>query len=142
MSPVVRQRHRIVRVRTVQHNLAAAAASKAQADVRALEHSADRLGALRGALEIGTGTVNGATLASMGELAMRLDSARGQLSQSISGARLLAARREEVRVARRRDQESADRLKIKAERAVEALAERKRPASRGPRSRFTNDDER
>ena len=139
---MVRQRARIVRVRRVQHDLAAAASAKATAQLKALEHSEERLGLLRQGLGAGQGELTGAALASIGELAMRLDKAREGLGRSITGARVQGATREGVRIAARRDQESAEKLEQRAAAAARRAAERKRAAPRPPRPRLSEDGER
>lgn len=142
MNAMVRQRARIVRVRKVQHDLAATAAAKASAQLKALEESEERLRQLRQGLGAGQGEVRGAALASLGELAMRLDKAREGLGRSITGARVQVAARESVRLAARRDQESAERLEQRAASAARQAAERKRAVPRPPRPRLGTDGER
>ena len=68
---------------------------------------------------------DGAALARMGELGMRLDSARLSLGQTINSARSAALARETERRAARRDQESAERLEQAAVRTAEETAERR-----------------
>lgn len=136
MSGRLRQFGRIARVRRVQHNLASAAAAKAAGEAQMLELSAERLGQLRSGLGAGTGGTSGATLASLGELAMRLDTAKAGLNTAISGARATVAAREAVRLAARRDQESVEKLGGKAMATAARLAERRTAAPRRPRSRF------
>lgn len=136
MSTRFRQYARIARVRRVQHDLASAAAAKAAGEAQMLETSAERLGQLRDALRVGAGETSGATLASLGELAMRLDKAKAGLSTAISGARATADAREAVRLAARRDQESVEKLGGKAAATAARLAERRMTALRRPRARF------
>ncbi|MFC7499880.1 hypothetical protein ACFQRC_11685 [Enterovirga sp. GCM10030262] len=141
MSGNLRQRARIVRVRRVQHDLAAAAASRAAAELKALESSEERLRLIRNGLGAGRGDASGAALASIGELAMRLDRAREGLGRTITGAKVQVAAREGVRIAARRDQESAERLEEKAASAARRAAERKRPAHRARHPRLGTDGE-
>jgi hypothetical protein len=138
----IRQRARIVRVRRVQHDLAAAAAAKATAELRALENSEERLKQIRHGLGAGEGQLFGSALASLGELAMRLDQAREGLGRSITGAKVQVATREGVRLAARRDQESAEKLEERAVAAARRADERKRSATRAPRPRFGIREER
>lgn len=142
MTANLRQRARIVRVRRVQHDLAAAAAARASAELKALEHSEERLGQLRQGLGADQGQVFGAALASLGELAMRLDTAREGLGRTINGARVQVAAREGVRLAARRDQESAEKLEEKAAAAARRAEERKKAVHRAPRSRLGIKEER
>ena len=125
MSAALRQRQRIVRVRKIQHALAANAAATAAGRVRSLELSRERLLQMRAELKPVAGPTCGQALAQMGELAMRLDSARLGLGQTIESARSAAATREAERLVARRDQESAEKLEDVAFRAAEELAEQK-----------------
>ena len=125
MSGLLRQRQRIVRVRKIQHALAANAAAEAVGRVRNLELSRERLLQMRAELKPVQGPTTGQALAQMGELALRLDSARLGLGQTIDSARSAAATREAERLVARRDQESAEKLEGIAFRAAEDLAEQK-----------------
>jgi len=125
MSNALRQRQRIVRVRKIQHALAANAAATAAGRVRSLELSRERLLKMRAELKPVEGATSGQALAQMGELACRLDSARLGLGPTIDSARSAAAMRDAERLAARRDQESAEKLEGIAYRAAEELAEQK-----------------
>lgn len=114
MTRRVRQCARLVRVRTIQHNIAAVSASRAARQVEALEASSHKLASLRIGFGAEPGQTSGSALASLGELAMRLDVAREGLKASIVGARRRASLCREVRMAAQRDQESAERLTEKA----------------------------
>ena len=125
MTAALRQRQRIVKVRRIQHALAANAAATAACRVRSLELSRERLRQMRAELKPVAGQTCGQALAQMGELAMRLDSARLGLAPTIESARSAAATREAERLTARRDQESAEKLEETACRAAEELAEQK-----------------
>lgn len=114
------KRTRIARVRKVQHSLAAAAAAHAENQAVMLETSAERLAQLRFSLRLGEGLSSGATIANLGELAMRLDDARHGLKDAIASARANANQQAEIRLEARRRQESANKLEA---RAAAALAE-------------------
>ena len=124
-AAALRQRQRIVKVRKIQHALAANAAAAAAGRVRHLELSRERLLQMRAELKPVEGPSSGQALAQMGELAMRLDSARLGLGPTIDSARSAAAIRETERLSARRDQESAEKLEDIAVRAAEELAEQK-----------------
>jgi hypothetical protein len=131
MTGLLRQRMRIARVRRIQHGLAASVATQAADRVQQLETSRDRLGRMRAELAPTEGTTTGAALARIGELAMRLDTARHNLGPTIDSARSAAAQRESERRVARRDQESAEKLETVALRAAEEMAEaRQRQAAR------------
>jgi len=132
MNGLVRQRARLARVRRIQHGLAATVAAEAAGRVQMLETSRDRLRQMRSELRPVEGPTTGAAMARMGELAMRLDSARYNLGPTIDSARSAAAARETERRAARRDQESAEKLEAAALRVAEELAEQRlRQAGRG-----------
>jgi hypothetical protein len=140
MRGVVQQRARIARVRRIQHGLAASAAAQAAGQVQLLESNRATLARMRGELRPSPGPSTGAALAQMGELAMRLDSARIGLGRSIDSARNVAIARESERVSARRDQESAEKLQKAARDAAVALAERRRLRSGRPRARRSDGD--
>ena len=132
MNGLVRQRARLARVRRIQHGLAATIAAQAAGRVQMLETSRERLRQMRSELRPVEGPTTGAAMARMGELAMRLDSARYNLGPTIDSARSAAAARETERRAARRDQESAEKLEAAALRVAEELAEQRlRQAGRG-----------
>ena len=132
MNGLVRQRARLARVRRIQHGLAATVAAQAAGRVQMLETSRERLRQMRSELRPVEGPTTGAAMARMGELAMRLDSARHNLGPTIDSARSAAAARETERLAARRDQESAEKLEAVALRVAEELAEQRlRQAGRG-----------
>jgi hypothetical protein len=132
MNGLVRQRARLARVRRIQHGLAATVAAQAAGRVQMLETSRERLRQMRSELRPVEGATTGAAMARMGELAMRLDSARYNLGPTIDSARSAAAARETERRAARRDQESAEKLEAAALRVAEEAAEQRlRQAGRG-----------
>lgn len=139
MTRLLKQRTRIVRVRRLQHDLAASAAAEAAGKVQQLETSSRRLAEMRSELRPSAGTTDGSSLARVGELAMRLDAARHGLGRSIDNARANAAQQETIRVSKRRDQESAEKLQQAAAAAAEALAERQSLRIARPRARYQSD---
>ena len=136
MSALVQQRQRIVRVRRIQHDAAASAAVDAAQRVQMIEGNRARLKQMRGELQPLAGLTTGAALARIGELAMRLDEARFGLGTSLDAARVVAATREGERIAARRDQESAEKLKQAAAWAAEEQSERRLRGLGRRRSRF------
>ena len=139
MTRLLNQRTRIVRVRRLQHDLAASAAAEAAGKVQALETSRRRLAEMRSELRAEPGVTLGSGLARIGELAMRLDDARHGLAPSLDSARATAANKERVRLSRRRDQESAEKLQQTAAAAAEALAERQTLRAPRQRARYMTD---
>ncbi|WP_129794314.1 hypothetical protein [Sphingosinicella sp. CPCC 101087] len=141
MSALLKQRARIVRVRRLQHDLAASAAAEAAGKVQLLETSRQRLADMRSELNAIPGPTSGSGLARIGELAMRLDVARQGLAPSLDSARAAAAQKERIRLSKRRDQESAEKLQKSAAVAADALAERQtlRTPRLRQRARLSND---
>jgi len=125
VNAIVHQRARLARIRRIQHGLAASVAAAAADRVQLLEMNHERLRRMRSELQPIAGPTSGAALARMGELGMRLDSARLSLGQTINSARSAAEAREIERRAARRDQESAERLEQAAVRTAEETAERR-----------------
>ena len=141
MTSTIRQRARIVRVRKIQHDLAASAAAEAAGQVQLIETNRQRLAQMRNELRAGEGLTSGAELARIGELAMRLDAARQGLGRTLDSARTMAAARDDARRAARRDQESAEKLQQAAVSAAERLAERRPLRSGRSRLRLQHDGE-
>jgi hypothetical protein len=125
MKAALARRARIARVRRIEHLHAAADAAAADSQVAALEASSERLGALRGGLTGEIGASSGAALAHTHELAMRLDVARAGLADAIVGARFTASACAEVRIEKRRGQDSAEKLEARATADLARLAERR-----------------
>lgn len=132
MKTVRKQRARIARVRRLQHDMAAARAAVAQEQVKSLEHSERQLKRIREGIGADHGHTSGASLAGIGELALRLDVARDGLGKSLLNARAVAGTREVERLAAYRDQESAEKLKERAA-VAEARLEMRRMMERGRR---------
>ena len=110
---------------------------------KVLEMNRERLRRMRGELRPIEGPTYGASLARMGELAMRLDNARLGLGTTIDSARAAAAAREAERLDARKDQESAEKLERAAIGVAEELAERKlrQAGRRSPRLQETGEQE-
>lgn len=141
MNPKVRRVERLVRVRKIQHALAAAKSEAARRRVAELELSAERLSLLRGGFGAGQGLVDGAALASLGEFAMRLDVAREGLTRTIGGARIYAERLHDRSMVARRDRESAERLGNKAVRDAVRALDRKQHSRRTLRRGLSEESE-
>lgn len=125
MSRVVAARKRLVRVRDVQHNQAAAAVVSARGEAAQIEDNAKRIAKVREELFSDTGITTGATLATQRELASRLERAGRQLDGALYDANRRVDAREGERVVADRDREIAERLKDKAQAAREALREKR-----------------
>jgi hypothetical protein len=139
MKALVDRRRRIVRVRRVQHLQASAEAARAEGKVASLETSAERLVELRMSLGLAPGTVNGAALSNVGELAMRLDTVRDGLTDAIVSARASAEQFAALRLEARIRQESAEKLGEQAQAAL--VEERERRVPGGSRRRLRMGEE-
>ena len=86
MNARTARRKRIIRVRSVEHQLAEANLARANGELANLVELAKRLETLRVDLAMAKGAVAGRALNSMGELAMRLDIAQESLTAPLSNA--------------------------------------------------------
>src|SRR3546814_11232195 len=81
MTTRTARRKRIIRVRSVEHQLAEANLARANGELANLVELAKRLETLRVDLAMAKGAVAGRALNTIGELAMRLDMARSAESR-------------------------------------------------------------
>lgn len=132
------RRHRILRVRHVQHAQAVAETVRAQDAADSIRGNAERLNRIRGELLDDGGLSTGASFAAYRELAGRLESAGRQLDGALYDARRKVAHKEGLRVEASREKEIAERLKERARVALEerrearlaALPRHRRPTAR------------
>jgi hypothetical protein len=133
MSRLIAARKRLVRVRDVQLNQAAAAVVVAQNEANHIANNAERIEKVRQELYETYGKLIGANLASQRELAGRLEQAGRQLAGALFDANRRVDQRDAERIDADRDREIAERLKDKAHEAREALREKRLAAL--PRAR-------
>ncbi|CAN5447491.1 hypothetical protein BH10PSE12_BH10PSE12_24060 [soil metagenome] len=114
MKGLLERRHRVVRVRDVQHTLAVAETVRAQEEANAIAHNADRLTRVRADLFNSENLATGASFAAYRELAGRLEQAGRQLDGALYDARRKVDDRQGKRVEANRDREIAERLKDRA----------------------------
>ena len=86
MNARTARRKRIIRVRSVEHQMAEANLARANGELANLVELAKRLETLRVDLAMAKGVVAGRALNSIGELAMRLDIAQESLTAPLSNA--------------------------------------------------------
>ena len=86
MNARTARRKRIIRVRSVEHQMAEANLARANGELANLVELAKRLETLRVDLAMAKGAVAGRALNSVGELAMRLDIAQESLTAPLSNA--------------------------------------------------------
>lgn len=135
MSQVAQRRARILRLRTIEHRVAAARLAQADAAHSAVAQVALRVAALRDQVNVAEGLQNGSDLQSMGELADRLDRARMGLDRSLAEAADVRDARDAERVAARLKEDRTGRVHAEATRRETAERELRAAASRSPRTK-------
>ena len=91
MKGLVNRRHRVLRVRAVQHSMAVAETARARDEANGIAHNLERLRAVRDELFDTQGMANGASFAAMQELATRLEQASRQLDGALSTGKRLGS---------------------------------------------------
>jgi hypothetical protein len=104
------RRLRLVRLRAIEHHLAAAALARADTALTNVTAIEGRVGHLRDGIATSPGETTGRVLQSLAEFAQRLDGARDGLASSRTAADAERAACDEVRRAARRSEELAGRL--------------------------------
>lgn len=125
MKAMVARRNRVLRVRHVQHALAAAETARARDAAEGIARNADRLRKVRDDLFTGQGNATGANFAAMQELASRLEQAGRQLDGALYDARRTVEVKEGLSLAANRDREIAVKLKDRARADLEEWRENK-----------------
>ncbi len=123
MKGLVARRNRVLRVRHVQHAMAAAETARARDEAEGLALNAERLRRVRSDLFQTEGAANGASFAAMQELASRLEQAGRQLDGALYDARRKVEVKESLSLAANRDKEIATRLKDRARADLEEWRE-------------------
>jgi len=113
----------VLRVRHVQHAMAAAETARARDEAEGIAHNAERLRRVRSDLFQAEGAANGASFAAMQELAGRLEQAGRQLDGALYDARRKVEVKENLSLAANRDKEIATRLKDRARADLEEWRE-------------------
>jgi hypothetical protein len=130
MTARTARRKRIIRVRTVEHQMAEANLARANGELASLVELARRLETLRVDLAMAKGAVAGRALNTIGELSMRLDIAQENLTAPLSNA---SARRDHMGALALNamvKEESAVRLYERSRKSAEAEQERRSDANR------------
>ena len=130
MNTATARRKRIIRVRSVEHQMAEAKLARAQGELANLVELSQRLERLRADLAVAKGEIQGRAMNSVGELGMRLDMARESLVAPMETA---SQRRDHMgQLARHAmmKEESAQRLYERTRKADEADMERRLDANR------------
>ena len=135
MNARTARRKRIIRVRSVEHQMAEANLARANGELANLVELAKRLETLRVDLAMAKGAVAGRALNSVGELAMRLDIAQESLTAPLSNA---SQRRDHMGALAQSamvKEESAVRLYERSRKSAEVEQERRDDANRPHRPR-------
>lgn len=125
MKGLVARRQRVLRVRHVQHAMAAAETARARDEAEGLSNNLERLRKVRGELFETQGSVTGGSFAATQELASRLEAAGRQLDGALYDARRKVATKEGLTIAANREKEIAVRLKDRAHADLEEWRENK-----------------
>lgn len=125
MKGLIARRQRLLRVRHVQHAMAASETARARDEAEGIARNADRLQKVRGDLFASQGTATGASFAAMQELAGRLEQAGRQLDGALYDARRKVEAKEGLSLAANRDREIALKLKDRARADLEEWRENK-----------------
>ena len=135
MTSRTARRKRIIRVRSVEHQMAEANLARATSELANLVELGKRLEVLRTDLAMAKGAVAGRALNTIGELGMRLDMAKENLVAPTAGA---SARRDQMGALAQRamvKEESAVRLYERSRKSAEQEMERRSDANRPHRAR-------
>lgn len=135
MNARTARRKRIIRVRSVEHQLAEANLARANGELANLVELAKRLETLRVDLAMAKGAVAGRALNTVGELAMRLDIAQENLTAPLSNASQRRDQMGALAQSAMAREESAVRLYERSRKSAEAEQERRNDANRPHRPR-------
>ena len=125
MKGEVARRQRVLRVRHVQHAMAAAETARARDEAEGIARNVERLRNVRNDLFTGQGVATGANFAAMQELAGRLEQAGRQLDGALYDARRKVEVKEGLSLVANRDREIAVKLKDRARADLEQWRENK-----------------
>jgi flagellar biosynthesis chaperone FliJ len=123
MNGTLNRRHRLVRVRHVQHAMAVAETVRAQDEANAIANNAARLSRVRADLFMSENLATGASFAAYRELAGRLEQAGRQLDGALYDANRKVEDRQGKRVEANREREIAQKLKDRARAALDEQME-------------------
>lgn len=125
MKGLVSKRHRVLRVRHVQHAMAVADTARARDEANGIAHNIERLRKVRDELFGTQGAATGASFAAMQELATRLEQAGRQLDGALYDANKRVEAQQGLTLVANREKEIAVRLKDRARAELEERRESK-----------------
>ncbi len=137
MSAAATRRARLLRLRTIEHRVAAVRLVAADTAHAAVANVSDRVQQLRDGISVPTGEVSGRDLQSLTELCERLDNARIGLRKSLDDARQIRDARDAERIAAHVAEERTGRVHADASRREAIERDLRLAASRPPRLKST-----
>jgi hypothetical protein len=137
MSAAATRRARLLRLRTIEHRVAAVRLVAADSAHAAVASVSDRVQQLRDGITVPMGQVSGRDLQSLTELCERLDRARIGLQQSLDDARQTRDARDAERIAAHVAEERTGRVHADASRREAIERDLRSAASRPPRLKNT-----
>jgi hypothetical protein len=122
-----------LRLRTIEHRLAAVRLSAADAAQATLSGVADRVSRLRAGIAVPVGAFKGADLQSLSELSDRLDTARAGVDRSLAQACAVRIARDAERIAAHVAEQRTARVHTEALRREAVERDLRAAAARPPR---------
>jgi hypothetical protein len=139
MSATAARRARLLRVRTIEHRIAAVRLATADAAHDAVARLGDRVAQLRDGIRSPVSACHGHDLQSLAELTGRLDHAREGLARSLADSAAVRAARQTERLAAHVAEERTGRVHATALRRETAARELRAAAASAPRLRKIRD---
>jgi hypothetical protein len=130
MSRLSQRAARVVRIRSIEHRVAAVRQAAAERRIAELLGIASRLSSLRSGLRTSEGATDGQSLKAMSEMLLRLRRAEGDLARPISQAEAHHQHAFAARLAARSREDGAERLRGKAAEAEDGIAALREDSSR------------
>jgi uncharacterized coiled-coil DUF342 family protein len=133
MNQTAARRARILRLRTIEHRVAAVRLAQADAAHASVLQIAERVAALRDQVNVTEGLQHGSDLHGMAELAERLDRARAGINVSLAQAVEVRDARDAERIAARLKEDRTGRVHADAMRREAAERDLRAASARSPR---------
>lgn len=130
MSPRSERRARLLRLRTIEHRVAALKLADADSEVANLTRIAERLSNLRNSLAVNAGLCAGADLNALAEMSQRLERAHAGIEAPLDDAHLRRSEFLAHRVSAQRREDGAAKLLAKAKGEEVVNYERRTDANR------------
>lgn len=135
MTGTTARRARLLRLRTIEHRIAKAKLTRADAALVNLERIAGRIAALRDGLGASVGGTSGMVLKAMAEMSIRLDAARSGMTAPMTEAEARRAEFNALRITAQQKEDSAAKLHDKAATSEAATRDLRADANRPHRKR-------